>query len=196
MCGYDKFQTPKINLTIPFGTKIRISRSNGSGKTTLIKTILGKIPAINGKVKIGNGVKIGYVSQNTLEDDTKESIYAYITRDVSDKDSTQIFTLFNKLNFSYEDRNKPYNTLSPGQRTRVNIMKLILNSINVLILDEITNHLDKDGLNLIYELVSSYPGTIISISHNRKYNDVLNADFDLNIETGLVNYKKLIKVKK
>lgn len=196
VCGYDKFQTPKINLTIPFGTKIRISGSNGSGKTTLIKTILGKIPAINGEVKIGNGVRIGYVSQNTLEDDTKESIYAYITRDVSDKDSTQIFTLFNKLNFSYEDRNKPYNTLSPGQRTRVNIMKLILNSINVLILDEITNHLDKDGLNLIYELVSSYPGTIISISHNRKYNEVLNADVDLNIETGLVNYKKLIKVKK
>lgn len=65
-----------------------------------------------------------------------------------------------------------------------------------MILDEVTNHLDKDGLDIIYELISSYPGTIISISHNRKYNEILNADIELNIGNGLVNYRKLIKSKK
>ena len=173
-----------------------ISGGNGSGKTTLIKTILGKLSAVSGKVNIGNGVRIGYISQNTLEANTDESIYTYITSDIVEKDSTQIFTLFAKLNFDYNDRNKPYNILSPGERTRINIIKLILNNINVLILDEVTNHLDKDGLDIIYELISSYPGTIISISHNRKYNEILNADIELNIGNGLVNYRKLIKSKK
>lgn len=196
VCGYNTFQTPKINLVIPFGAKIMISGGNGSGKTTLIKTILGKLSAVSGKVNIGNGVRIGYISQNTLEANADESIYAYITRDIVEKDSTQIFTLFDKLNFDYDDRNKPYNILSPGERTRINIIKLILNNINVLILDEVTNHLDKDGLDIIYELISSYSGTIISISHNRKYNEILNADIELNMEDGHVNYRKLIKSKK
>ena len=173
-----------------------ISGGNGSGKTTLIKTILGKLSAVGGKVNIGNGVRIVYISQNTLEANTDESIYAYITSDIVEKDSTQIFTLFDKLNFDYDDRNKPYNILSPGERTRINIIKLILNNINVLILDEVTNHLDKDGLDIIYELISSYSGTIISISHNRKYNEILNADIELNMEDGQVNYRKLIKSKK
>ena len=196
VCGYETFQTPKINLVIPFGAKLMISGGNGSGKTTLIKTILGKLSAVGGKVNIGNGVRIGYISQNTLEASTDESIYAYITSDIVEKDSTQIFTLFAKLNFDYDDRNKPYNILSPGERTRINIIKLILNNINVLVLDEVTNHLDKDGLDIIYELISSYSGTIISISHNRKYNEILNADIELNMEDGQVNYRKLIKSKK
>lgn len=139
---------------------------------------------------------MGIYPKNTLEANTDESIYTYITSDIVEKDSTQIFTLFAKLNFDYNDRNKPYNILSPGERTRINIIKLILNNINVLILDEVTNHLDKDGLDIIYELISSYPGTIISISHNRKYNEILNADIELNIGNGLVNYRKLIKSKK
>ena len=89
---------------------------------------------------------------------------------------------------NYDDKDKKYSTLSPGERTRVNLVKIALNKINILILDEITNHLDKEAIDLIYELVQGYNGTIISISHNRKFNDILNANIELNIENGSIKY--------
>jgi len=107
-----------------------------------------------------------------------------------------IFTMLDKFGISYEDKDKKYSTLSPGERTRVNLVKLALNKINVLILDEVTNHLDIDALNLIYELVSSYNGTIISISHNRKYNEILNATSVLDIEKGICCSYELAKQKR
>ncbi len=76
--------------------------------------------------------------------------------------------------------------MSPGERTRVNLAKIALNKINILIVDEITNHLDKEALDLIYELISTYEGTIISISHNRKYNEILNPTLTLDITNGFV----------
>lgn len=185
VCGYDKFQTLPINLNIKYGSKIQIEGGNGSGKTTLIKTIMGIISPISGTIEMGNNVRIGYISQDTLTDNNDESIIDYITKDSSDVDYSMIFTMLDKFGISYEDKDKKYSTLSPGERTRVNLVKLALNKINVLILDEVTNHLDIDALNLIYELVSSYNGTIISISHNRKYNEILNATSVLDIENGI-----------
>ena len=196
VCGYDKFQTLPINLNIKYGSKIQIEGGNGSGKTTLIKTIMGIISPISGTIEMGNNVRIGYISQDTLTDNNDESIIDYITKDSSDVDYSMIFTMLDKFGISYEDKDKKYSTLSPGERTRVNLVKLALNKINVLILDEVTNHLDIDALNLIYELVSSYNGTIISISHNRKYNEILNATSVLDIEKGICCSYELAKQKR
>lgn len=69
------------------------------------------------------------------------------------------------------------------------MVKLALEKINILILDEITNHLDKEALDLIYELVDGYEGTIISVSHNRKYNEYLNEDIEIDISSGEVKHK-------
>lgn len=189
ICGYDLFKTPMINLKIPFGSKVKVCGGNGSGKTTFIKTILGQIKPISGSVKLGNDVNIGYISQNTLEVNDSGSLLSYVTKDVSKKDYGQIFTLFDKMGFEYEDRNRVYSSLSPGERTRVNIIKLVLDKINVLVFDEVTNHLDKDGLDIVYELINNYPGTIISISHNRKYNDILKSDIEINVENGVVTLR-------
>lgn len=186
ICGYDTFQTLPINLSINFGSKINITGPNGSGKTTFIKTILGLIKPIEGKVIIGNDVKIGYISQDTIIDNKNISVYEFITSGLDEIDSSLVFTLLSNFGFNYNDKDKKYFMLSPGQRTRVNLVKIAFNKINVLVLDEITNHLDKEALDLIYELVKSYPGTIISISHNRKYNEILNADYSLDISTGNV----------
>lgn len=189
VCGYDKFKTPPLNLRIKYGNKVQIEGNNGSGKTTLIKTILGIIKPQSGIVNIGNNVKLGYISQDTLSDDKNESIIDYITKDIENYDKSMIFTILSKFGINYDDKDKKYMTLSPGQRTRVNLVKLALNKINVLILDEVTNHLDIDALNLIYELINEYEGTIISISHNRKYNELLNAKIIVNINTGKITYK-------
>lgn len=188
ICGYDKFQTIPLNLNIDFGSKISIKGPNGSGKTTFIKTILGLIKPIEGNIVIGNDVKIGYISQDTIIDNKNISVYEFITLGLDEIDRSLVFTLLNNFGFNYNDRDKKYFELSPGQRTRVNLVKIALHKINVLILDEITNHLDKEALDLIYELVESYSGTIISISHNRKYNEILNADYSLDISTGNIEY--------
>lgn len=195
VCGYEKFKTPPINLVIKYGSKVQIEGSNGSGKTTLIKTILGDISPQSGMVNIGGNVKIGYISQDTLSDNSEESIIDYITKDIKEYDKSMLFTMLSKFGINYEDKDKKYMTLSPGQRTRVNLVKLALNKINVLILDEVTNHLDSDALNLIYELVNTYEGTIISISHNRKYNELLNASVTLDVETGISNTYELQRKK-
>ena len=89
--------------------------------------------------------------------------------------------LMDKIGINYEDKDKLYSTLSPGERTRVNIAKLALNNVNVLILDEVTNHLDSKALELIYELIRVFKGTIISVSHNRKYNEILNPNITFNL---------------
>ena len=188
VCGYENFQTVSLKLNINFGSKISIKGNNGSGKTTFIKTILGLIKPIYGNIIIGNDVKIGYISQDTIINDNNISVYEFITSELNDIDRSLVFTLLNNFGFNYDDRDKKFSELSPGQRTRVNLAKIALHKINVLILDEITNHLDKEALELIYELVVSYPGTIISISHNRKYNEILNADFSLDISTGNIEY--------
>lgn len=188
ICGYDNFQTVPLNFNIDFGCKISIMGSNGSGKTTFIKTLLGLIKPIDGNIIIGSGVKIGYISQDTIVDNKNTSVYDFIIDGIENVNFTLIFTLLNNFGFKYDDRNKKYSELSPGQRTRVNLAKIALHKINVLILDEITNHLDKEALDLIYELVESYTGTIISISHNRKYNEILNADYSLDIATGNIDY--------
>ncbi len=193
VCGYDSFKTPEINLLIPYGIRLNITGGNGTGKTTLIKTILGELTPINGSINIGSRVNIGYISQNTLDNNINENIYTYLTKNLESIDTAKIFTLLDKFNIEYADKFKSYLSLSPGERTRVNLAKLAINNINVLILDEVTNHLDKEALELIYELVSDYSGTIISISHNRKYNEYLNADIDLDIETGKIYQKKIIK---
>lgn len=185
VCGYESFNTPVLKLDIPFGSKLNVFGPNGSGKSTLIKTILGELKPITGSIKIGNDSKIGYISQDTYLD-SDVSIYNYLTNGNNDLDKSLMYTLLVKFNIRYEDKDKLYKDLSPGERTRVNIVKLVLNNINILILDEITNHLDKEALDLIYELVSDFPGTIISVSHNRKYNDILNADIELDIKTGKV----------
>lgn len=193
VCGYETFKTPELNVLIPFGSRVNIIGENGSGKTTLIKTILGQLGLVSGNIKIGSDAKIGYISQDTLNSETKESIYDYLTKGKSDIDKSKIFVLLDKFNISYSDKDKPYASLSPGERTRINLVKLVLDNINVLVLDEVTNHLDKEALDLIYELVSSYTGTIISISHNRKYNEKLNADIELDIKTGNLKQKDFIK---
>ena len=101
-----------------------------------------------------------------------------------------LFTVLDKFNISQEDRNKKYSKLSPGERTRVNLAKLSIDEVNVLVLDEITNHLDMEALNLIYDMLGSFKGTIISISHNRKFNEILSPDITYNISSSKIEYKE------
>jgi ATP-binding cassette subfamily F protein 3 len=196
VCGYDDFHTPNIKLDIPFGSRIQICGSNGSGKTTLIKTLLGKIEPISGSVLIGNDVKMGYISQDSLDSESCEnSICDYLSQN-SDIDKSMLFNIITKFHISYDDKDKKYSLLSPGERTRVNLAKLAINRVNVLILDEATNHLDIEAIHVLQEVVDTFEGTIISISHNRVFNEHLKPDTVLNIEDGSLLYPDYNSLKK
>lgn len=190
VCGYENFKTNKINLNIPFGIRVRIDGKNGTGKSTFIKTLLSKIDKVSGDIIKGNEVKFGYISQDTLIEDNNKTIYEYLTDGIDEVNNGLLFTVLDKFNISYEDRNKKYSKLSPGERTRVNLAKLSIDEVNVLVLDEITNHLDMEALNLIYDMLGSFKGTIISISHNRKFNEILSPDIIYNISTSKIEYKE------
>ncbi len=186
ICGYDTFTTPLLNFSIPFQSRLQIIGGNGSGKTTLIKTILKEIKPISGTVTIGNGAKIGYISQDTFDANEHLTVLEYLKSGNENLDLSFVFTLLNKFNIPYSDKDKLYKDMSPGERTRVNLAKIALNKINILIVDEITNHLDKEALDLIYELINHYEGTIISISHNRKYNEILKPTLTLDMTNGSI----------
>ena len=190
VCGYENFKTNKINLNIPFGIRVRIDGKNGTGKSTFIKTLLSKIDKVSGNIIKGNEVKFGYISQDTLIEDNNKTIYEYLTDGIDEVNNGLLFTVLDKFNISYEDRNKKYSKLSPGERTRVNLAKLSIDEVNVLVLDEITNHLDMEALNLIYDMLGSFKGTIISISHNRKFNEILSPDITYNISSSKIEYKE------
>lgn len=198
ICGYeDGFRTPSLTIEIPFGSRININGRNGSGKTTLIETIIGKHEPLDGSIIIGNSVKIGYISQNSIDDiDPECSVYQYLTKGIN-IDRSQLFNVLSKFQIDYSDKDKAFITLSPGQRTKINLAKLALNEVNVLILDEATNHLDVSAIQILKEAIETFNGTIINISHNRSFKEALNADIEFNIETGDITYEtSSIKQKK
>ena len=170
--GYDNgFKTEPINLHIKYGERIVITGDNGSGKSTFLKTLIGEQKQIEGQTYIGNGIKIGYISQDTKEQNN-ESIEEYVKNSLKNQkidDSSIIYTVLSQFNFDYEERTKKYSILSPGERTRLKLAIFSLEDINTLILDEPTNHLDIEALEAIEEVLKDFNGTVIAISHDRQF---------------------------
>ena len=170
--GYDNgFKTEPINLHIKYGERIVITGDNGSGKSTFLKTLIGEQKQIEGQTYIGNGIKIGYISQDTKEQNN-ESIEEYVMNSLKNQkidDNSIIYTVLNQFNFDYEERKKKYSILSPGERTRLKLAIFSLEDINTLILDEPTNHLDIEALEAIEEVLKDFNGTVIAISHDRQF---------------------------
>ena len=170
--GYDnRFKTEPINLHIKYGERIVITGDNGAGKSTFLKTLIEEQKQIEGQTYIGNGIKIGYISQDTKEQNN-ESIEEYVKNSLKNQkidDSSIIYTVLSQFNFDYEERTKKYSILSPGERTRLKLAIFSLEDINTLILDEPTNHLDIEALEAIEEVLKDFNGTVIAISHDRQF---------------------------
>lgn len=155
-----------LNMNINYGEKVALIGKNGSGKSTLIKMILGEDNNYQGTIKLGTSIEIGYIPQNIIFENEKETILNYFIKDTN-LSETEARTILAKYGFRQENVFKKVGNLSGGEKVRILLMKLIQKNINFLILDEPTNHIDIDTREILEDALKSYNGTVLFISHDR-----------------------------
>ena len=170
---YDRVVFDHVNLTIKRGEKVAFVGRNGEGKTTMIKCIMGEIP-FDGTVKVGHNVQIGYFAQNQAQLlDGELTVFDTIDRVARGEIRTKIRDILGAFMFGGEASDKKVKVLSGGERTRLAMIKLLLEPVNLLILDEPTNHLDMRSKDVLKEAIRDFDGTVIIVSHDRDFLDGL-----------------------
>lgn len=160
----DRLLWKAFDFTITLGSKIAVIGPNGSGKTTLIRMILEKADGI----QVSPSVSFGYFSQMLDVLDVKKSVIDNV-RQTSSQDQTLIRIVLARLGFLGDDVFKSVHVLSGGERVKVAFAKLFVSHVNVLILDEPTSYLDIEAVEALESLLVDYPGTVIFVSHDRKF---------------------------
>lgn len=170
---YDRTIFSHVNLTIKRGEKVAFVGRNGEGKSTLVKCILGEIP-FEGTLKIGHNVEIGYFAQNQAQLlDGELTVFETIDRVARGDIRLKLRDILGAFMFGGEASDKKVKVLSGGERTRLAMIKLLLEPVNCLILDEPTNHLDLKSKDVLKEAIRSFNGTVIVVSHDRDFLDGL-----------------------
>ena len=171
--AYNHVVFDHVNLTIRRGEKVAFVGKNGEGKTTLVKCIMGEIP-FDGTLKIGHNIKIGYFAQNQAQL-LDETLTVFQTIDYVAKGDIRmrINDILGAFMFGGEAADKRVKVLSGGERSRLAMIKLLLEPVNLLILDEPTNHLDMDSKDVLKEAIRAFDGTAIIVSHDREFLDGL-----------------------
>ena len=162
-----------VDLIIKRGEKVAFVGKNGEGKSTFVKCIMGEIP-FDGTLKIGHNVQIGYFAQNQAQLlDENLTIYETIDRVATGDMRLRINDLLGAFMFGGETSEKYVKVLSGGERSRLAMIKLLLEPVNLLILDEPTNHLDIASKGVLKEAIKAFDGTAIIVSHDREFLDGL-----------------------
>lgn len=157
------------SLTIKRGEKVSFVGRNGEGKSTMIKAIMGEIE-YEGRCTIGHNVKIGYFAQNEAAKlDPELTVFQTVDEVAEGEVRTQLKTILGCFMFSGDDIDKKVGVLSGGERTRLAMVKLLLEPVNLLILDEPTNHLDLKSKDVLKEALLNFDGTLILVSHDRDF---------------------------
>ena len=163
-----------VNLTINRGEKVAFVGKNGEGKSTLVKCIMGEISDYTGKLTLGHNVQIGYFAQNQAQLlDGELTVFDTIDRVAVGDIRLKIRDILGAFMFGGEASDKKVKVLSGGERTRLAMIKLLLEPVNFLILDEPTNHLDMRSKDVLKEAIRDFDGTVILVSHDRDFLDGL-----------------------
>ena len=162
-----------VTLTINRGEKVAFVGKNGEGKSTLVKCIMGEIP-FDGKLTIGHNVQIGYFAQNQAQLlDENLTVFDTIDRVAVGDVRLKIRDILGAFMFGGEASDKKVKVLSGGERSRLAMIKLLLEPVNFLILDEPTNHLDMRSKDVLKDAIRDFDGTVIVVSHDREFLDGL-----------------------
>jgi ATP-binding cassette subfamily F protein 3 len=172
-CYGDHLVFDHATFTLKRGEKVAFVGKNGEGKSTLVKCIMGEIP-FDGSLKLGHNVKIGYFAQNqaTLLDGTI-TVFDTIDRVAVGDIRTKIRDILGAFMFGGEASEKRVSVLSGGEKTRLAMIRLLLEPVNLLILDEPTNHLDMRTKDVLKRAIAEFDGTVIIVSHDREFLDGL-----------------------
>ena len=163
----------RVNLTIRRGEKVAFVGKNGEGKSTLVKCIMGEIP-FDGHLKVGHNVQIGYFAQNQAQLlDGELTVFQTIDRVARGEIRLKINDILGAFMFGGEESDKKVKVLSGGERSRLAMIRLLLEPVNLLILDEPTNHLDMASKDVLQEAIRAFDGTAIIVSHDREFLDGL-----------------------
>ncbi len=170
---YDHVVFDHVNLTIKRGEKVAFVGKNGEGKSTLVKCIMGQIP-FDGNLKVGHNVQIGYFAQNQAQLlDESLTVFETIDNVARGDIRLRINDILGAFMFGGENADKRVKVLSGGERSRLAMIRLLLEPVNLLILDEPTNHLDMPSKDVLKEAIRAFDGTAIIVSHDREFLDGL-----------------------
>ena len=171
--AYNHVVFDHVNLTIKRGEKVAFVGKNGEGKSTLVKCIMNEIP-FDGHLKIGHNVQIGYFAQNQAQLlDESLTVFQTIDNVAKGEIRLKINDILGAFMFGGEESDKKVKVLSGGERSRLAMIRLLLEPVNMLILDEPTNHLDMASKDVLKEAIKAFDGTAIIVSHDREFLDGL-----------------------
>lgn len=171
--AYNHVVFDHVNLTIKRGEKVAFVGKNGEGKSTLVKCIMGEIP-YEGLLKVGHNVQIGYFAQNQAQLlDENLTVFETIDHVAKGEVRLRINDILGAFMFGGEASEKRVKVLSGGERSRLAMIRLLLEPVNLLILDEPTNHLDMPSKDVLKEAIKAFDGTAIIVSHDREFLDGL-----------------------
>ncbi len=167
--GYDAVPLlSEVDAVLRFGQRAVLTGPNGCGKTTLLRTITGQIPALAGRVRLGSGVRAGYMAQEQEDLGADANALESLQR-VSGWNETETRTFLHKYLFTGDEVFTPMNALSFGQRTRLSLARLVAQGCNLLLLDEPLNHLDLASRGQFEQALSAFKGTMLVVTHDRYF---------------------------
>ena len=184
----DKSLFSNLNLDLKRGEKVALIGENGRGKTTLFKIIMNKVEADKGVKVLGTNVNVGYYDQEQSDLNLDKTIIDEVWDDFPNLTTSKLRSYLASFLFTGDDVFKVINTLSGGEKCRINLLKLILSKSNLLLLDEPTNHLDIISREALEDAILEYDGTLMVISHDRYFlNKVISRILELK-EDGVSEY--------
>ena len=159
-----------VDLEVVHGERVGVVGRNGAGKSVLLKTLVGEIPPTSGEVWVGPSISIGYLAQEQDTLDPASTPLATVRRAVPVSEGDAVALLM-KFLFPYEQVRRANRLLSGGERTRLQLLLLMLARPNLLVLDEPTNHLDIESVEVLETAIEEFSGTVVAISHDRYFLD-------------------------
>ncbi len=176
--GYDEPLSKPLNLSLERGNKIALVGANGIGKTTLLRSILGLIPALDGKVELGENLEIGYFEQE-IKGENKNTCIEEIWDEFPSFSQYEVRAALARCGLTTKHIESQVRVLSGGEQAKVRLCKLMNRTTNILLLDEPTNHLDVDAKDELKRALNEYRGTVLLICHEPEfYQDIVNAVWD------------------